>query len=220
MRLISSGGAGVTPAFCKEASAYFGARVKRAYGSTEAPTMTTSYADDPIERGWMTDGRAVGEAEVRLGPADELWVRGPELFVGYADAAQTAAVMTDDGWFRTGDTAGIDDDGWVTITGRLGNVIIRGGENISAAEVEAVLERHPSVRHAVVVGVPDDRLGERVGALVVADDGFDLAACQTWFSESGVARFKTPERVVVVATVPTLASGKPDRTAVARLLVH
>lgn len=217
LRLISSGGAGVTPAFCAEATELLGARVKRAYGSTEAPTMTTSREHDPVERGWQTDGRPVGAVEVRLGPSDELWVRGPELFVGYADAAQTAAVMTD-GWFRTGDTASIDADGWVTITGRLGAVIIRGGENISASEIEGLLERHPYVHQAVALGYPDERLGERVAAVVVADETFDLAACQAWFADLGVARFKTPERVVRVDAMPTLPAGKPDRAAMSRLL--
>jgi cyclohexanecarboxylate-CoA ligase len=218
LRLISSGGAGVTPAFCEEASARFGARVKRTYGSTEAPSVTSSDEGDPVERGWTTDGHPIGDAQVRLGAADELHVRGPELFVGYADAAHTAAVMTDDGWFRTGDTASIDDDGWVTITGRLSATIIRGGENISIAEVQSALERHPGVRQAAVAGYADDRLGERVGAVVVADAGFDLAACQAWFAEIGVARFKTPERLVRVDAMPTLAAGKPDPAAVARLL--
>jgi len=218
LRLISSGGAGVTAAFCEQATATLGARVKRTYGSTEAPTITTSGVGDPVERGWNTDGRAVGDAEVRLGENAELHVRGPELFVGYADADQTAAAMTIDGWFRTGDTATIDDEGWVTITGRLGAVIIRGGENVSASEIEGHLERHPAVRQAVVVGYPDDRLGERVAAVVIADEGFDVAACQQWFAELGVARFKTPERIVRVDAIPTLAAGKPDRAAVSRLL--
>jgi cyclohexanecarboxylate-CoA ligase len=218
LRLISSGGAGVTPAFCAEASEYFGARVKRTYGSTEAPTITTSRPGDPVERGWETDGRAIGDAEVRLGLSDELEVRGPELFVGYEDETETVAAMTDDGWFRTGDTAAIDADGWVTITGRLGAVIIRGGENVSAAEIEGLLEQHPDVRQAAVLGVPDDRLGERVGAVVVARRDFDLATCQAWFAELGVARFKTPERLVHVDAIPTLAAGKPDRAALSQLL--
>jgi acyl-CoA synthetase (AMP-forming)/AMP-acid ligase II len=218
LRLISSGGAGVTPAFCQEATERLGARVKRAYGSTEAPTVTTSAADDPPERGWSSDGRLVGQAELQVGPASELWVRGPELFAGYVDAAQTALAMTDDGWFKTGDTAVVDDDGWVTITGRLGHVIIRGGENISVTEVEQVLEAHPAVRHAVVVAYPDDRLGERVAAVVVADAAFNVEACATWFAERGVARYKTPERVLVIAALPTLSSGKPDRRAIAALI--
>ena len=167
LRLISSGGAGVTPAFCEEATARLGARVKRAYGSTEAPTMTTSRHDDPVERGWHTDGRPVGDVQVRLGANDELEVRGSELFTGYADPAQTAAVMTEDGWFRTGDRATIDGEGWVTITGRLTAVVIRGGENISIAEVESALERHPAVRQGGH-RLPRRRLGERVGACVLA----------------------------------------------------
>jgi cyclohexanecarboxylate-CoA ligase len=218
LRLISSGGTGVTPAFCAEATEVLGARVKRAYGSTEAPTMTTSYEGDPVERGWHTDGRAVGDVKVRLSSEGELLVRGSELFVGYTDPAQTAAVMTDDGWFRTGDTASIDAAGWVTVTGRLSAMVIRGGENISIGEVEAALERHPQVRHAVVLGYPDDRLGERVGAVVIADGVFDVEAARAWFAELGLARFKTPERVVQVESLPTLAAGKPDRAALSRLL--
>ncbi|MBA3654905.1 MAG: hypothetical protein H0W70_12020 [Actinobacteria bacterium] len=106
----------------------------------------------------------------------------------------------------------------MTITGRLTAVIIRGGENISIAEVEGVLERHPAVRHAVVIGYPDDRLGERVAAVVVAPSDFDLTACRQWFADQAVARFKTPEHVVRVDAIPTLAAGKPDRAALARLL--
>lgn len=210
LRLVSSGGAGVTPAFVDRASATLGCVVKRTYGSTEAPSVTTTYADDPPARRRETDGRAVGAAELRLAASGELEVRGPELFVGYVDAAQTAAAMTDDGWFRTGDLATID-DGYLTITGRLKDVIIRGGENVSTAEVESVLEAHPSVRQAVVVGEPDERLGERVAAFVVGD--LDLERCRQWFGARGVAKFKWPEQVVVVGEIPLLASGKPDRTA-------
>ena len=213
LRLVSSGGAGVSPAFVSEASRRLGCRVKRTYGSTEAPTITTSTPTDKEERARQTDGRPIGEAEVRLGADDELLVRGPELFAGYADAAQTRAAMARGGWFRTGDQATIDRDGWVTIVGRLKDVVIRGGENISVAEVEAVLEAHPAVRQAVAVGVPDHRLGERLAAFVVTSKPFDLDACRTWFENQGVARYKTPERIVVLDRLPTLAAGKPDRSA-------
>lgn len=223
LRLVSSGGAGVTPAFVAEASERLAARVKRTYGSTEAPTITTSAAGDPYDRARETDGRAVGVARLRVvdpvsgrdRPHDEvgeLWLRGPELFVGYADGGQTAASVTR-GWFRTGDLARLDADGWLTIAGRIKDVIIRGGENIAAAEVEGVLEAHPGVAHAVAVGFPDDRLGERVCAFVVAGPDFDLAACRAWFEERGVARYKTPERVVRVDELPVLSAGKPDRAA-------
>ena len=153
----------------------------------------------------------------RVADGGELWLRGPELFVGYADPLQTRAAHARGGWFRTGDRATIDDDGWLTVVGRIKDVVIRGGENISVAEVEGVLEAHPAVRQAAVVGYPDDILGERVAAFVVADEGFDLDAVRDWFAEQGVTRFKTPERVVRLDALPTLAAGKPDRTALREL---
>jgi len=211
LRLLSCGGAGVTPAFAERARDRLGATVKRSYGSTEAPTVTTSRFDDPPERMVTTDGRGFGETRLRVDDDGVLWVTGPELARGYLDPAQTDAAFVD-GWFRTGDLATID-EGWVTITGRIGDRIIRAGENISATEVEQHLEAHPAVRAAVAVAEPDERLGERVAAFVVAPDGFDLDTCRAWFHERGATRFTTPERVVVVEALPLLASGKPDRTA-------
>jgi cyclohexanecarboxylate-CoA ligase len=200
--------------------------VKRTYGSTEAPTVTTSTPRDSVTRARETDGHATGAVELRVsdpetgraraaGDVGELWLRGPELFVGYADAGQTRAAIRR-GWFRTGDLATVDADGWLTITGRMKDVIIRGGENISAGEVEGILEAHPDVRQAAVVGEPDVRLGERVCAFVVASAPFDLAACRSWFAEQGVAVFKIPERVVQLDELPLLAAGKPDRAALTK----
>ena len=211
LRLVSCGGAGVSPAFAARARAELGVVVKRAYGSTEAPTITTSRHDDPPERMISTDGRAFGGSELRVDDTGELWLRGPELARGYLDPAQTADSFVD-GWFRTGDLATID-DGWLTITGRLGDRIIRAGENISAAEVEHHLEEHPAVREAIAIAEPDDRLGERVAAFVVATAPFDLDACRRWFSERGAAPFITPERVELIDEMPLLASGKVDRAA-------
>jgi cyclohexanecarboxylate-CoA ligase len=234
MRLISCGGAGVTPAFVETASAGFDAIVKRTYGSTEAPVVTTWHAGDPPELAGAADGRAAGDIELRLvdpttggeptteDGSGELWLRGPELFVGYSDPERNEGTITDDDWFRTGDLATIDDDGWLRIVGRIKDIIIRGGENISAAEVEGVLEAHPSVRQAVAVGFPDERLGERVCAYVVVDpdhpEPFDLVMCRAWFEQAGVTKFKWPERVEVIAEMPVLASsGKADRASL-RLL--
>jgi len=227
LRLVSSGGAGVTPAFVADASRAFGCLVKRTYGSTEAPTVTTSTADDPPARAAETDGRAAGEVELRIsdpatrrrlppGTTGELWLRGPEVCAGYADAEDTRAAFHR-GWFRTGDLAQVDADGWLTIVGRMGDVIIRGGENIAAAEVEAVLEAHPAVRQAVAVGYPDDVMGERVAAFVVTSEPFDLDACRDWFTSRGVSKFKTPERVEALSELPTLAAGKIDRAALKEL---
>jgi acyl-CoA synthetase (AMP-forming)/AMP-acid ligase II len=197
--------------------------VKRTYGSTEAPTIATSGPRDSRRRAAETDGRAIGAVRLRItdpatgramppGAAGELWVQGPELFSGYVDAAQTREAVSR-GWFRTGDLATLDAEGWLTIVGRIKDVIIRAGENISAAEVEAVLEAHPAIRQAVAVGYPDDRVGERVCAFVIASRPFTLDECRSWFEERGVARYKTPERVVVVDSFPLLAAGKPDRAA-------
>jgi acyl-CoA synthetase (AMP-forming)/AMP-acid ligase II len=227
VRLISSGGASVTPAFIEETARIFDCRVKRTYGSTEAPTVTTSTNDDPFEIARDTDGRAIGHVELRIsnpetgarlpkGSAGELWVRGPEMFAGYADAAQTAAVIAAGGWFRTGDLATIDGEGWLRIVGRLKDVIIRGGENISASEVEAALEAHPDVRHAVAVGYPDPLMGERVAAFVESTAAFDVEECRRWFTSRGMATFKTPERVVRLDRLPLLGSGKADRAELRR----
>ncbi|MEZ5245740.1 MAG: AMP-binding protein [Acidimicrobiales bacterium] len=218
LRLVSCGGAGVSPAFAARARAELGVVVKRAYGSTEAPTITTSRYDDPPERMVSTDGRPFGGSEIRVDETGELWLRGPELARGYLDRERTAEYFVD-GWFRTGDLATIE-DGWLTITGRLGDRIIRGGENISATEVEHHLEAHPAVRQAVALGEPDDRLGERVAAFVVAPDGLDIDACRAWFVERGAARFITPERIELVDEMPVLASGKIDRAALKELLTQ
>ena len=227
VRLVSSGGASVTPAFVEDTARTFDCRVKRTYGSTEAPTVTTSTDDDPFEKARDTDGRAVGEVELRVsdpasgaalgaGAAGELWVRGPEMFAGYADAEQTSRVIARGGWFRTGDLATVDEEGWVRIVGRLKDVIIRGGENISASEVEAALEAHPDVRHAVAVGYPDPLMGERVAAFVEATAPFDLEECRRWFTRRGMAKFKTPEKVERLDGLPLLGSGKADRAALQR----
>ncbi|MFZ4585842.1 MAG: class I adenylate-forming enzyme family protein [Acidimicrobiia bacterium] len=221
LRLVSSGGAGVTPAFVQDAAARLGARVKRTYGSTEFPTITTSSASDPDDLARTHDGRPVGVSEIATAPNGELLLRGPEGFVGYADARDNRDAFTDEGWFRTGDLATINANGWLNVVGRIKDVIIRGGENIAASEVEHHLEAHPLIRHAAAVGYPDELMGERVCAFVETDATISLHDVQAWFAELGVAKFKVPERLVVTNALPTLAAGKIDRAALrerARLL--
>lgn len=222
LRLISSGGAGVSVTFVEEASAALGALVKRTYGSTEAPTIATSTGSDALEDAHRHDGHAIGSVELRV-VNGELLVRGPEVCVGYLNPDQNADAFDADGWFRTGDLATIDDassasGGWLTIVGRVKDVIIRGGENISTAEVEHELEAHPDVRQAVVIGAPDPLMGERVAAFVVGSPSFSVAAAREWFAARGIARFKSPEHVIVVDALPTLPTGKPDRDALRLLL--
>ena len=110
----------------------------------------------------------------------------------------------------------VDGEGWLRIVGRLKDVIIRGGENISASEVEAALEAHPDVRHAVAVGYPDPLMGERVAAFVESTAPFDLEECRRWFTGRGIATFKTPEKVVRLERLPLLGSGKADRAELQR----
>ena len=229
LRLVSTGGASVSPAFVEATAAAFDCRVKRTYGTTEAPTVTTSGPGDSLERARDTDGRPLGELELEIhdpdtgaalgpGTSGEIWLRGPELFVGYADPAATAAALSPRGrWLRTGDLGVVDEEGWLAVVGRLSDIIIRAGENISASEVEAVLEAHPAVRHAVAVAVADPDVGERVAAFVQATAPFDLETCRGWFAQRGVTRFKTPEMVVQLDELPTLAAGKPDRAAMRAL---
>ena len=210
LRLVSSGGAGVSVGFVEEASQRLGAIVKRTYGSTEAPTVATSTGADAVGDAHTHDGHAIGAVELRVVDG-ELLVRGPEVCVGYLDPDQNAEAFRDNGWFATGDLATLSDDGWLAIVGRLNDVIIRGGENISTAELEHELEAHPDVRQAVAVGYPDPLMGERVAAFVIGAPSFSVDAARAWFAERGVARFKTPERVVVISEMPTLPTGKPDR---------
>ena len=177
VRLVSSGGASVTPAFVEDTARTFDCRVKRTYGSTEAPTVTTSTDDDPFEKARDTDGRAVGAVELRVSdPGDgrraadgharaSSGSAGPRCSPATPTPTRPRAVIARGGWFRTGDLATVDADGWVRIVGRLKDVIIRGGENISASEVEAALEAHPDVRHAVAVGLSRPAHGRAGGRL-------------------------------------------------------
>ena len=218
IRFLSIGGSSVTPAFVNRARDAFGCIVKRAYGATEAPTVTTCTSSDDPERMAHTDGRPFAPTQIRVDEHGEIQIHGPEVTVGYLDPAHTAAAFTEDGWYRTGDLGQIDADGFLTVVGRLGQKIIRGGENIDATEVEAILESHPAVNQAVALGEPDHRLGERVAAFVVADGPFGLDECRRWFAEVGAARFMTPERIIAIAEMPMMPSGKPDKTELARLL--
>ena len=226
LRVCSMGGSTMTPAALARLAARLGCVVKRTYGMTEAPSVTTSHDGDPPERGRETDGRVVGEAEVVIvdatdgtrlpaGERGEIWLRGPEMFSGYAVRSQTEDTVTADGWLRTGDLGVFDDEDWLRVVGRIKELIIRGGENIASAEVEGLLEAHPLVTQAVAVGYPDEILGERVAGVVVADAAFDLDACRDWFVERGVAKFKIPEAIVHCDELPMTPNGKPDRLALA-----
>jgi cyclohexanecarboxylate-CoA ligase len=185
LRVFACGGADVPPELIRRATTRLDAFVTRVYGSTEYPTATSSAPGDPVDKRATTDGRRIADAQTRIITADdaeapagvegELQVRGPELFLGYLDEDLNPASFTDDGWFRTGDVAVADDDGFIRIAGRIKDIIIRGGENISAKEIEDLIFEHPKVAEVSVVGVPDPVLVERICAVVVPREGAEIA---------------------------------------------
>jgi acyl-CoA synthetase (AMP-forming)/AMP-acid ligase II len=192
----------------------------RCYGMTEHPTVTSACVDDPLAIRMGSDGVPMRGCAVRIVNAEgidqptgvdgEVVVQGPDQFIGYQDPALDAVAFTADGWLRTGDLGRLDSDGRLTITDRIKDVIIRGGETISSGQIEDVLDAHPAVAEAVAVAAPDPRYGEVVAAVVVLRSGteLDLAELQRHFATSGLARQKTPERLVVVDALPRTAAGK------------
>jgi cyclohexanecarboxylate-CoA ligase len=232
LRMFSLGGAGVAPAMVREGAREFGCWCKRTYGSTEYPTLTTGRAGDDPERDATTDGPLIGAAELRIvdpttladlppGTPGELLARGPEMFVGYLDAQLDAHAFVDGGWFRTGDLALYDGE-YLTIVDRLKDIIIRGGENISAQEVEAALVTHPTIAEAACVAMPDAVMGEKVCAFVIASPGQVpvLEAVRAHLVERGLARFKLPERLEIREVLPRTASGKVQKSPLREELLH
>jgi cyclohexanecarboxylate-CoA ligase len=233
LRTFVCGGADIPAALVERAEAVMGITVARTYGSTEMPTLCIVRPDDPPSTRTTTEGRVIGAARARVQPLSvgpgspdqaapgetgELEVQGPELFVGYLDPADNAGAFTDDGWFRTGDLATIAATGEISIVGRLKDLIIRGGENISAKEVEDLLVTHPAVRDVAVVAVPDELMGERACAVVVSDDPeLGLADLSAHLEAAGIARQKFPEALLVVADLPRTGSGKVQKYALRTL---
>ena len=212
------GGADVPPTLVRRATEVLDAVVVRAYGLTEMPTVTCGGPDDPPRILADTDGRLTGSSQARLadpvGGVGELEVRGPELCLGYLDPAHTAESFTVDGWFRTGDLATITPDGGITIAGRVKDIIVRGGENISVKEVEDYLLDHPAVADVAIVGVPDETLGERACAVVVTAEGAPpptLREISGFLLRYEIAKHKLPEYLLVTDRLPRTESGKVQK---------
>ena len=222
LRVFACGGAPVAPDIIRNAwSEYPNLLACRVYGSTEAPTVTLGVASrDNGDLAAETDGRIVGhdvrivdetERDCPVGIEGEILVRGPELMVGYLDPADNEAAFDEKGYFRTGDLGRIDDQGCITISGRKKDLIIRGGENLSAKEIEDALQRHPAIFEAAVIGIPHPRLGETGCAVVRLVENAKtpgVAKVSAFLDGEGLARQKHPEKIVVVDDFPRTASGK------------
>ena len=208
------GGADVPPDLVRRAAERLGVRTGRGYGSTEFPSITsTAGPATPEDRRATTDGRPIGANQVRICDG-EIEARGPELFLGYADSSLDAEAFTVDRWFRTGDLGVLDADGYLTVTGRSKDVIIRLGEKISAGEVEQILGAHAGVQDVAVVAVPDARTGERACACVVPADPAHpptLAQLNAFLEAQGLSRRKLPEQLAVLDALPTTPAGKTDK---------
>ncbi|GMU78291.1 MAG: long-chain-fatty-acid--CoA ligase [Acidimicrobiia bacterium] len=217
------GGSSVPPAVGERAAA-LGIATYRSYGSSEHPSITGCHWSDPYDKRVHTDGRPMLGCEIRLvdgdghdvaaGTPGEIWSRGPDCFLGYTDPRQTRAAFAGADWYRTGDVGVLDDDGYLTIVDRKTDIIIRGGANVSALEIEELVLRMPGVAEVAVVAAPDDRLGEHGCAFVRPRPGAPaptLEDMRTHLEASGLARPKWPEDVRVVDDFPRTASGKVQK---------
>ena len=196
------------PSLIRRASTYFDqAAVSRVYGSTEVPVTTVGSLDDS-EHAADTDGRS-GIADIKLVDG-EIRARGPQMLVGYLHPEDETASFDDEGYFRTGDLGRWVDDGYLVVTGRAKDIIIRNGENISPKEVEDILVGHPGIAEIAVVGVPDERTGERACAVIVASDqrAPDLTDLRELLLSEGLAKFKIPEQIVIWDALPKNDAGK------------
>jgi cyclohexanecarboxylate-CoA ligase len=215
LRIMSGGGAAKPPEIFYDVQREMGVRVVHGYGMTEVPMMAMGSPHDTDEQLAETDGRPVVGAEIRIVREDgavaglneegEVRLRGPVVCVGYTDPAANDAAFDADGWFRTGDLGVLRADGHLRLTGRLKDVIIRKGENISAREVEEVLFTHPRVVEVAVVGLPDPERGELVCAVVeLATPGEPLTfeEMTAWCRAAGLMMQKVPERLEIVDRLP------------------
>jgi acyl-CoA synthetase (AMP-forming)/AMP-acid ligase II len=205
LRLLAGGGAPKPPEVYHSVVREMGVQLTHGYGMTEVPMITMGAPDDSVENLSTTEGRPPAGMEIRIAEDGEVRLRGEAVCRGYLDPAQSAAAFDADGFFVTGDLGHLTDSGHLVLTGRLKDVIIRKGENISAKEIEDLLHRHPAVRDVAVIGLPDAERGERVCAVVEqppATQALTLEAVTSYLRAEGLSVHKLPEQVEVVDALP------------------
>jgi glutaryl-CoA dehydrogenase/cyclohexanecarboxylate-CoA ligase len=228
-RLSVCGGANIPPSVAERIVERLPGRLCPVWGMTENGICTATDDTSPIEKVVSTDGSPQPPVEVRIvdpegremPPRQEgaLLVRSPFNFIGYIQGrAFSSQFFKDDEWFDTGDLAYRDEDGYIRITGRTKDIIVRGGENIPTREIEDILVQHPGIRDVAIVAIPDERLGERACACVVPtrEQTVDLAEIKTFLADRKVTRQFWPERVEVYEELPRTPSGKVQKFALRR----
>ena len=222
LKTFVCGGADVPAQLVYDVRAY-GIGAGRVYGSSEYPTYSGFAPDSPLELCAASDGLPMsGQGKVvdddgntlPQGQPGELLLKGPERFLGYLDASLNDDSFTSDGWFSTGDLVAIRPDGSVEVKGRKKDIINRGGEKISAKEVEDLLYKHPLVKEVAIVAMPDERLTEKACAYIVPKDPTHAPTIQdfaAFLAAERVAKQKYPERVEIIAALPKTASGKVEK---------
>lgn len=204
LRLLAGGGAPKPPEVYHAVVREMGVQLTHGYGMTEVPMITMGAPDDTTENLATTEGRPPEGMEIRV-VGGEAWLRGEAVCQGYLDPAQTAEAFDAEGFLRTGDLGHLTASGHLVLTGRLKDVIIRKGENISAKEIEDLLAAHPAVGDVAVIGLPDAERGERVCAVVEQPpgaDGLTLAAVTSYLRAEGLSVHKLPEQLEVVDALP------------------
>lgn len=221
LRFFLCGGTTIPKKVARECQ-QLGIKLLSVYGSTESSPHAVVNLDDPLSRFMHTDGYAAAGVDIKVvddarktlppGCEGEEASRGPNVFMGYFDEPElTARALDEEGWYYSGDLCRMDEAGYIKITGRKKDIIVRGGENISSREVEDILLQHPKIHDACVVAMPDERLGERSCAYVVLKaphHSLSLEEVVAFFSRKRVAKYKYPEHIVVIEKLPRTASGK------------
>ncbi|WP_097505025.1 medium-chain fatty-acid--CoA ligase [Escherichia coli] len=221
LRFFLCGGTTIPKKVARECQ-QLGIKLLSVYGSTESSPHAVVNLDDPLSRFMHTDGYAAAGVEIKVvddarktlppGCEGEEASRGPNVFMGYFDEPElTARALDEESWYYSGDLCRMDEAGYIKITGRKKDIIVRGGENISSREVEDILLQHPKIHDACVVAMPDERLGERSCAYVVLKaphHSLSLEEVVAFFSRKRVAKYKYPEHIVVIEKLPRTASGK------------